>query len=196
MFIFPPDTTLHVIFLILYGIHTCQALRTCGDLICGESQGCCMFGNTSSPQIKCCKLPLHTFIDSVGWITRKLSGILILLLLFAMGYFIQRIICPRPRRHRDRQEDPSLLNGHTTASQDSLLDPFHELSVVDFIPPVLQLPAYDEVKYLPTYEESMQVDRDRSEDNLLSSSELNRANDRPEDRSDSTATPRTTWNSS
>uniref|UniRef100_A0A8C4S3H2 Uncharacterized protein n=1 Tax=Erpetoichthys calabaricus TaxID=27687 RepID=A0A8C4S3H2_ERPCA len=143
-----------------------EPLRTCGDLICGESQGCCMFGNTSSPQIKCCKLPLHTFIDSVGWITRKLSGILILLLLFAMGYFIQRIICPRPRRHRDRQEDPSLLNGHTTASQDSLLDPFHELSVVDFIPPVLQLPAYDEVKYLPTYEESMQVDRDRSEDDL------------------------------
>uniref|UniRef100_A0AAY5EG14 Uncharacterized protein n=1 Tax=Electrophorus electricus TaxID=8005 RepID=A0AAY5EG14_ELEEL len=62
---------------------------------CGEGQRCCAPGNGSAA-VRCCKLPLQTFFDNVGWITRKLSGILILLLLFAMGYFIQRIICPRP----------------------------------------------------------------------------------------------------
>ncbi|RXM31363.1 hypothetical protein EOD39_7086 [Acipenser ruthenus] len=90
-----------------------------------------------------------------------------------MGYFVQRIICPRPQRHQDSPEDPSLLNGHTTASQDFLIDRFPELDAGYFISPVLQLPAYEEVKYLPTYEETMQVDRDRSDDDLLVSAELN-----------------------
>uniref|UniRef100_A0A672GGX7 Uncharacterized protein n=1 Tax=Salarias fasciatus TaxID=181472 RepID=A0A672GGX7_SALFA len=126
--------------------------------------------------VRCCKLPIHIFFDNVGWFTRKLSGILILLLLFAMGYFIQRIICPRPRRHphHDRGEEPSLFHGHASASQDSLLDRYPEYSLSDMASP--SLPAYDEVKYLPTYEESMQEthrdrDRDRSEENLLSESE-------------------------
>ncbi|XP_030633883.1 uncharacterized membrane protein C3orf80 homolog [Chanos chanos] len=170
MISFPNDIRTCITFLTTFGIYACQALRNCGDIQCDEDERCCTQGNGSAT-VRCCRLPLHTFFDNIGWIARKLSGILILLLLFAMGYFIQRIICPRPRRHHDRPEDPSLLHGHITASQDSLLDRIPEYSVGDFTSPVLQLPAYDEVKYLPTYEETMQeVDRDRSDDNLLAAS--------------------------
>ncbi|XP_072248445.1 uncharacterized membrane protein C3orf80 homolog [Leuresthes tenuis] len=163
-------------FLSAFLISACQALRSCGELQCVDGQQCCppiLSGNGSaSSTVRCCKLPIHIFFDNVGWFTRKLSGILILLLLFAMGYFIQRIICPRPRRHhnRDHSEEPSLFHGHTSASQDSLLDRYPEYNLGDFASP--NLPAYDEVKYLPTYEESMQeMHRDRSDDNLLSETE-------------------------
>lgn len=177
-------------------LSACQALRSCGEVQCAEGQQCCpplVAGNgsigtgsggaaaaTTTAAVRCCKLPIHIFFDNVGWFTRKLSGILILLLLFAMGYFIQRIICPRPRRHQqhhDRGGEPSSLfhsggggggvgGGHASASQDSLLDRYPEYSPGEFASP--NLPAYDEVKYLPTYEESMQeMQRDRSDDNLL-----------------------------
>ncbi|XP_041733772.1 uncharacterized membrane protein C3orf80 homolog [Coregonus clupeaformis] len=162
-----------ITFLSAVVISSCHAFRRCGEVQCVEGHQCCpptVTGNGSaSSTVRCCKLPLHIFFDNVGWVTRKLSGILILLLLFAMGYFIQRIICPRPRRHPhpEHPEEPSLFHGHATASQDSLLDRYPEYSFGDFTSPVL-LPAYDEVKYLPTYEETMQeVHRDRSDDNLL-----------------------------
>ncbi|XP_068578327.1 uncharacterized membrane protein C3orf80 homolog [Cebidichthys violaceus] len=163
-------------FLSACLVSACQALRNCGEVQCGDGHQCCppiVTGNGSaSSAVRCCKLPIHIFFDNVGWFTRKLSGILILLLLFAMGYFIQRIICPRPRRHphNDRSEEPSLFHGHASASQDSLLDRYPEYSLGDFASP--NLPAYDEVKNLPTYEESMQeMHRDRSDDNLLSENE-------------------------
>ncbi|KAK5929453.1 hypothetical protein CgunFtcFv8_010682 [Champsocephalus gunnari] len=163
-------------FLSACLVSACHALRTCGEVQCGDGHQCCppiANGNGSANSaVRCCKLPIHIFFDNVGWFTRKLSGILILLLLFAMGYFIQRIICPRPRRppHNDRSEEPSLFHGHASASQDSLLDRYPEYSLGDFASP--NLPAYDEVKYLPTYEESMQeMHRDRSDDNLLSENE-------------------------
>ncbi|KAM9853416.1 putative membrane protein C3orf80 homolog [Aulostomus maculatus] len=160
-------------FLSACLLSVCQALRSCGEVQCGDGQQCCTPIANASSAVRCCKLPIHVFFDNVGWFTRKLSGILILLLLFAMGYFIQRIICPRPRRHphhHDRSEEPSLYHGHASASQDSLLDRYPEHSLGDFASP--NLPAYDEVKYLPTYEESMQeMHRDRSDDNLLSENE-------------------------
>lgn len=172
-------------------LSACQALRSCGEFQCGEGQQCCppvvaangssgsgggAAATTTAAAVRCCKLPIHIFFDNVGWFTRKLSGILILLLLFAMGYFIQRIICPRPRRHQqhhDRGGEPSSLlqsgggGGHaSSASQDSLLERYPEYSPGEFASP--NLPAYDEVKYLPTYEESMQeMQRDRSDENLL-----------------------------
>lgn len=157
----------------------CEALRTCGDVQCGAGQQCCPPGGagntTSGSAVRCCKLPIHVFFDNVGWFTRKLSGILILLLLFAMGYFIQRIICPRPRRQanqQDRSEEPSLFYGQASASQDSLLERYPEsYSMGDITSP--NLPAYDEVKYLPTYEESMQeMHRDRSDEHLLGESNV------------------------
>lgn len=138
-----------------------QAGWSCGDLLCGDKEGCCVFGNVSHTEIKCCKLPFHTFLDNVGWFVRKLSGLLILLVLFAIGYFLQRMICPSPRRYTRPQprgqNGPGLLN--ETSSQDSLIDSVrhlseHELRIISS-PLFLQLPSYDEVKYLPTYEESM-----------------------------------------
>ncbi|XP_037837665.1 uncharacterized membrane protein C3orf80 homolog [Kryptolebias marmoratus] len=164
-------------FLSACLISACQALQSCGEVQCVDGQRCCpplASGNGSAAAaVRCCKLPIHVFFDNVGWFTRKLSGILILLLLFAMGYFIQRIICPRPRRHQnqERSEEPSLFRGHTSASQDFLLDRYPESCALgDFASP--NLPAYDEVKYLPTYEESMQeLHRDRSDDSLLQDSQ-------------------------
>ncbi|KAM7413005.1 hypothetical protein PAMA_020406 [Pampus argenteus] len=166
-------------FLSACLVSACQALRSCGGIQCADGHQCCPpivngNGNVSST-VQCCKFPIHIFFDNVSWFTRKLSGILILFLLFAMGYFIQRIICPRPRRHphHDRSEEPSLFHGHASASQDSLLDRYPEYSLGDFASP--NLPAYDEVKYLPTYEESMQeMHRDRSDDNLLSENDSSR----------------------
>ncbi|XP_030072226.1 putative membrane protein C3orf80 homolog [Microcaecilia unicolor] len=139
---------------------------TCGELLCAEKEGCCVSGNATYTEIKCCKLPFHTFLDNVGWFVRKLSGLLILLVLFAIGYFLQRIICPSPRgygpRRRPRPDGPALLNQTTASSQDSLLEGgrFSEQELQVFAPaPLLQLPSYDEVKYLPTYEESMGLRR-------------------------------------
>ncbi|KAK2847316.1 hypothetical protein Q5P01_010315 [Channa striata] len=167
-------------------LSACQALRSCGDVQCGDGQQCCppalTANGSAGSAVRCCRLPIHVFFDNVGWFTRKLSGILILLLLFAMGYFIQRVICPRPRRHqhRDRGEEPSLFHGHASASQDSLLDRYPEYSLGGFSSP--SLPAYDEVKYLPTYEESMQeMRRDRSEDHLLSARAAPRAGEQRAD---------------
>ncbi|XP_034853999.1 uncharacterized membrane protein C3orf80 homolog isoform X2 [Mirounga leonina] len=162
----------------------------CAELACGERERCCDAANATA--VRCCKLPLHAFLDNVGWFVRKLSGLLILLVLFAIGYFLQRIICPSPRRYPhgparpgppgaagppddDDDDSPALMRDEAAAgSQDSLLDSGgggrgrggggrsapdcaseHELRVVS--PVFLQLPSYEEVKYLPTYEESMRL---------------------------------------
>ncbi|XP_030743512.1 uncharacterized membrane protein C3orf80 homolog [Echinops telfairi] len=157
-------------------------------LACGERERCCDAANGTA--VRCCKLPLHAFLDNVGWFVRKLSGLFILLVLFGIGYFLQRIICPSPRGRYPRgqprpgqpgpagppdddDDAPALLRDEATAgSQDSLLDSGrrgrggggrpaaagaseHELRVVS--PVFLQLPSYEEVKYLPTYEESMRL---------------------------------------
>ncbi|XP_058044994.1 uncharacterized membrane protein C3orf80 homolog [Ahaetulla prasina] len=171
----------------------CQG--SCGAQKCGAQESCCSYGNATYAETKCCKLPFHTFLDNVGWFVRKLSGLLILLVLFAIGYFLQRIICPSPRRHGRRRRRPGQrgeeedeeeeeeeeeadyddddaeerdsfsrvtpLNGTAATSQDSLLDSRgREASLrpplLHVVSPVfLQLPSYEEVKYLPTYEESM-----------------------------------------
>ncbi|KAJ8359090.1 hypothetical protein SKAU_G00156150 [Synaphobranchus kaupii] len=132
-----------------------RALRNCGGIECREDQRCCTPGNSSAATVSCCQVQLNTFFDNLDWITRKLSGILILLLLFAMGYFIQRIVCPRPRRQGDGQLEPTFLGGGATTSQDNLLESVARHSLEEITSPVL-LPAYDEVKDLPTYEETMQ----------------------------------------
>ncbi|XP_023663046.1 uncharacterized membrane protein C3orf80 homolog [Paramormyrops kingsleyae] len=194
---FSTDITACVTFLIFFAIHACIALQRCGNLQCGEGQQCCAQGNASSTP-RCCKFSRHTFLDNLRLITSKLWGILILLFLFAMGYLIQRIICPKPRRHHERQEEPTLFSRSATASQDSLLDRMPEYRPGDLTSPVLQLPAYDEVKYLPTYEETMkEADRDRSSDNLLVSSEEQVPTARPGRRGQEPKTlniARTPWN--
>ncbi len=120
---------------------SCEAVRSCAGIQCDEDQRCCTQNSSSITTVH--QFPLHTFLDNLEWLVRKLSGLLILLLLFVVGYFIQRVVCPRPRR--PTPEEPSLLHGHT--SQDSFTG--------DFSSPVLLLPMYEEVNYLPTYEEIM-----------------------------------------
>ncbi|XP_075793936.1 putative membrane protein C3orf80 homolog [Pelodiscus sinensis] len=167
----------------------CQGRWSCGELTCGERESCCDYGNVTYTEIKCCKLPFHTFLDNVGWFVRKLSGLLILLVLFAIGYFLQRIICPSPRRYSrpPRQQDSpgSLLNVTAATSQDSLLDSSSgsgsssrypgepEPPLLPMSSPVfLQLPSYEEVKYLPTYEESMQLQQHSPKEIVLPVSSL------------------------
>ncbi len=65
---------------------------------------------------------------------------------------------------------PPFFHGHASASQDSLLDRYPECSLGDFASP--NLPAYDEVKYLPTYEESMQ-ETQREQGKGYTSGEMN-----------------------
>ncbi|XP_004462339.1 uncharacterized membrane protein C3orf80 homolog [Dasypus novemcinctus] len=199
-----PPPLLPLLLLALALVAPSRGGGGCAELACGERERCCDAANATA--VRCCKLPLHAFLDNVGWFVRKLSGLLILLVLFAIGYFLQRIICPSPRRYPrgqarpgqarpgppgvagppgtagppDEDEDdlPALLRDEAAAgSQDSLLDSGgggrggrgrggggrpaaacvseHELRVVS--PVFLQLPSYEEVKYLPTYEESMRL---------------------------------------
>nr|XP_060622726.1 uncharacterized membrane protein C3orf80 homolog [Anolis sagrei ordinatus] len=83
------------------GAGVATAAGACEALGCaGPGEGCCRGGNLTHPEARCCRLPFHTFLDNVGWLVRKLSGLLILLVLFAIGYFLQRLICPSPRRRR------------------------------------------------------------------------------------------------
>ncbi|CAL1570580.1 unnamed protein product [Knipowitschia caucasica] len=156
---------------VIWACGACGGLQSCGDVQCGAGQQCCPPagpGNSTKSSVGCCKLPIHVFFDNVGWFTRKLSGILIMLLLFAMGYFIQRIICPRPSGQPSApgsSEAPSQFYGHASQSQDSLLEQSYSMGDMASS----SLPAYEEVKYLPTYEESMreEMHRERSDELLL-----------------------------
>ncbi|XP_037403648.1 uncharacterized membrane protein C3orf80 homolog [Pygocentrus nattereri] len=162
--------------LAALALRACQASRDCGDVRCGEHERCCARGNNSTSNGNGSGAATRAFLDGAGWLARKLSGVLILLLLFVMGYFVQRVVCPRPRGRRERAR----------ASQDTLLttpppplEPGAEFTWPAPLPPPPRLPAYDEVKHLPTYEESVQeVEEEeeeeeeglggrRSEDNLL-----------------------------
>ncbi|KAB0361730.1 hypothetical protein FD755_014112 [Muntiacus reevesi] len=193
----PPPLLPLLLLLALALVAPSRGGGGCAELACGERERCCDAANATA--VRCCKLPLHAFLDNVGWFVRKLSGLLILLVLFAIGYFLQRIICPSPRGYPrgqarpgppggagqpgaagppdDEDDDsPELLRDEVAAgSQDSLLDSGggggrgragggrsapscaseHELRAVS--PVFLQLPSYEEVKYLPTYEESMRL---------------------------------------
>ncbi|KAI4881447.1 hypothetical protein NFI96_000005 [Prochilodus magdalenae] len=160
--------------LAALALRACQASRDCGDVRCGEHERCCARGNASTSNGNG-GAAARAFLDGAGWLARKLSGVLILLLLFAMGYFVQRVVCPRPRGRRERAR----------ASRDTLLTtPPPPLETgTEFAwpaplppPPPPRLPAYEEVKHLPTYEESVQEAEEeeeeglggrRSEDNLL-----------------------------
>uniref|UniRef100_A0A667WD80 Uncharacterized protein n=1 Tax=Myripristis murdjan TaxID=586833 RepID=A0A667WD80_9TELE len=121
----------------------------CGHDFCRDDQVCCAQGNDTTT-VTCCKQILDKTYYNIAMITRKLSGVLILLLLFAVGYFIQRMVCSRSRRHTL----PS--NGHPTAtvSQEPLMGTLSSHSLAD---PALtaKLPSYDECKHLPTYEETV-----------------------------------------
>lgn len=124
------------------------SIRRCGPDICRDDQICCAQGNNSSA-VTCCRQPVDQTFYNITMVTRKLSGVLIMLLLFALGYAVQRALCSK-----SRQLTQHPLNGHppVTTSQEPLV----ESSGLD-VPPVVQLPPYDECKRLPTYEETMRA---------------------------------------
>ncbi|KAG7526977.1 hypothetical protein JOB18_047527 [Solea senegalensis] len=99
--------------------------------------------------VTCCKQFDNTYYN-IAMVTRKLSGVLIMLLLFAVGYFVQRVLCSR-----SRQLTPP-HSGHptVTTSQEPLVESCLPDSSMHPAPAAL-LPSYDESKRLPTYEETM-----------------------------------------
>lgn len=129
-------------FLVLELVY---ATRRCGQKSCRDEQVCCAQGNGSTATVTCCKLVDKTYYN-ISLVTRKLSGVLIMLLLFAAGYFVQRVLCSRSRQLTQAQ------NGHppVTASQDPLVESSTPEEAAG-----VQLPSYDESKRLPTYEETM-----------------------------------------
>lgn len=154
---FPPSTTPGMVF------HSCQILAVlsgcflvrivsihkCGHSLCPDDQVCCVQGNNTAADT-CCKKVVDMTYYNIAMITRKLSGVLIMLLLFAVGYFVQRMLCSRTR-----QINPA-HNGlpAVTTSQEPLVECFTPDSLVD---PALaaRLPSYDACKRLPTYEETV-----------------------------------------
>jgi len=142
-------------------LNTVYSIRRCGPDICSDDQICCTPGGNNTAT--CCKQIVDPTYYNIAMVTRKLSGILILLLLFAMGYSIQRLICSKTRRRRRLHEDlehlaASQSHPTTTVSREPLVtDPGSSSSgEADTVPPV-SLPTYEECvcKRLPTYEESL-----------------------------------------
>lgn len=141
------------LLVLSFYLHTLVfAIRRCGRDICREEQICCPQGNNSSA-VTCCRRLVDQTYYNIAMVTRKLSGVLILLLLFALGYSLQRALCAKTRRLAQAQ------NGHPPAatSQDPLMEG-HSPDQDQDQAPAAQPPRYDESKRLPTYEESMRDD--------------------------------------
>lgn len=134
-------------------------IRRCGQDLCRDDQVCCAQGNDTTA-ITCCKQFVDNTYYNIAMVTRKLSGVLIMLLLFAVGYFIQRVLCAR-----SRQLTPPPPSGHPAAATSQ--EPLVESSTPDAFMdpgPSAQLPSYEECKRLPTYEETVRdMSRERSE---------------------------------
>ncbi|CAL8344442.1 unnamed protein product [Merluccius merluccius] len=159
---------LRTLLLALPAATVC-AIRRCGPDICSDDQVCCATpGNHSAAATTCCRPAVDPTYYNIAMITRKLSGILILLLLFAMGYSIQRLICSRTRTrrlhhlHHDDAEEQHLAASQTPSGRPATAVSQEPLIMVG--PPdggggepVASLPTYEECvcKRLPTYEESL-----------------------------------------
>lgn len=125
------------------------AIRRCGQDLCHDYQVCCAQGNNTHA-VTCCKQFMDTTYYNIAMVTRKLSGVLLMLLLFAAGYFVQRMLCSR-----SRQLTPP-HGGHpaVTTSQEPLMESGAPSCSLDPAP-ASQLPSYEECKRLPTYEETV-----------------------------------------
>lgn len=134
-----------------------RCVHRCGQDVCRDEQTCCPRGghnnNTSSSSVlTCCGRQGAGPYYNIAMVTRKLSGVLILLLLFALGYSLQRVLCTRTGR---------LVQGQggrppVTTSRDPLMEGGSPDRT-----PAPRLPSYDDdddSKRLPTYEETMRED--------------------------------------
>ncbi|KAM9349935.1 uncharacterized protein ABDE67_009653 [Symphorus nematophorus] len=133
------------------------SIRRCGQDICRDEQVCCAQGNNTTA-VTCCKQFVDKTYYNIAMVTRKLSGVLIMLLLFAVGYFVQRVLCSR-----SRQLTPP-HSGHpaVTTSQEPLVESstagscsMDHPAAAAAAAAAAQLPSYDECKRLPTYEETV-----------------------------------------
>lgn len=126
-----------------------SCIRKCGQDLCRDDQVCCAQGSNSTA-VTCCRQIVDSTYYNIAMVTRKLSGVLILLLLFALGYFVQRMVCSRVRQHAPA--DTGLPAA--TVSQEELMRSCTSDSLVHPAR-IVQLPSYDECKHLPTYEETV-----------------------------------------
>lgn len=132
------------------GTHSSQR---CGPAFCRDDRECCLRGNASS----CCNPLEDDTYYHVAMATRKLSGVLIMLLLFALGYFIQRVLCSRSRQlSSDNGGDPTV-----TTSRELLVELATPESLLDGRS-AAHLPTYDQCKRLPTYEETVRYGQSQS----------------------------------
>lgn len=138
-----------VLTLLCFTRKVVHSIRRCGRNICRDDHVCCPLGNDTSI-VTCCPQPVDNTYYNIAMVTRKLSGVLIMLLLFAFGYFVQRMLCSRSRQRS------ASFNGPPTAAvsqemlmesctPDSLRSPAFSTS----------LPSYEDLKRLPTYEETI-----------------------------------------
>lgn len=139
-------TVFTVCFLVRTVVHS---IRKCGQDICRDDQVCCAQG-TNTTTVTCCKQFVDKTYYNIAMVTRKLSGVLIMLLLFAVGYFVQRVLCSRARQ----LTPPHSGHPTVTTSQDPLMEGSTPDSSMDPTR-AAQLPSYDDCKRLPTYEETV-----------------------------------------
>lgn len=147
--VFHKHQALAVLLLSLFVRTLVFSIHRCGPDVCPDEHGCCPQGSNSSAVVCCQRLTGKTYYN-IAVVTRKLSGVLLLLLLFALGYSLQRLLCSKTGRLAQAQ------NGHppVTTSQDPLM----ESSSPDQ-GPAAQMPSYHGPKRLPTYEETMRDER-------------------------------------
>ncbi|KAI4809913.1 hypothetical protein KUCAC02_018768 [Chaenocephalus aceratus] len=68
------------------------SIRNVDHTFVESDQVCCAQGNDTTA-VTCCKQFVDNTYYNIAMVTRKLSGVLIMLLLFAVGYFVQRMLC-------------------------------------------------------------------------------------------------------
>ncbi|XP_061783873.1 uncharacterized membrane protein C3orf80 homolog [Nerophis lumbriciformis] len=129
----------------------------CGFAICRDDQECCPRGNATASEGTCCNRLEDKTYYHVAMVTRKLSGVLIMLLLFALGYLVQRVLCSRSRQLNPAHSGDSAV----ATSQELLVGSSTPDSLLD-CGTTAQLPTYEQCKHLPTYEETVRYGQTNS----------------------------------
>lgn len=158
---FHKHQALALLLLSLFVRTLVYSVHRCGQDLCPDEQVCCPQGNTSGA-VTCCRRLVDKTYYNIAMVTRKLSGVLILLLLFALGYSLQRALCSKTGRLGQAQNGlPPVTTSHdplmegSSPGQDGDQDVDQDVDQA----PTAQLPPYEGSKRLPTYEETMREER-------------------------------------